>query len=77
MHGPYRAVRHPIYTGYLIATLGSALAVGEVRGLIALVMSFTGIMRKLGIEEKLLSQHFLDTYSEYRKHIKKLIPFVM
>ena len=77
MHGPYRVVRHPIYTGYLTATLGSALAVGEVRGLIALVMIFAGIIRKLGIEEKLLSKHFPDTYPEYRKRTKKLIPFVM
>ncbi len=77
MRGPYRFVRHPIYTGYLTATLGSAIAVGEVRGAIALLMIFTGILRKLGIEEKLLSSHFPDTYPAYRRRTKKLIPFIM
>ncbi len=77
MRGPYRLVRHPIYTGYLTATLGSALAVGEMRGAIALLMIFVGILRKLSIEERLLSNHFPDTYPDYRKHTKKLIPFVM
>jgi protein-S-isoprenylcysteine O-methyltransferase len=77
MRGPYRYVRHPIYTGYLFATLGSALAVGEVRGAIALVMIFAGIIRKMGVEERLLSKNFPDTYPEYKRRVKRLIPFVM
>ncbi len=77
MHGPYRFVRHPIYTGYLFATLGSALAVGEVRGAVALAMIFVGIIWKMRVEEKLLSKHFPDIYPAYRKRIKRLIPFVM
>ena len=36
--GPYRWVRHPIYTGLLLAILGSAIALGEWRGLIALAL---------------------------------------
>ena len=77
VRGPYRFVRHPIYTGYLFATLGSALAVGEVRAAIALVMIFLGILRKMGVEEKLLSKNFPDTYPEYSKSVKRLIPFLM
>lgn len=77
MHGPYRFVRHPIYTGYLFATLGSALAVGEIRGAIALVLVVAGIFRKMDVEERLLSKNFPDTYPEYSKRVRKLIPFVL
>ncbi len=37
--GPYRWIRHPIYTGLLFALLGSALALGEWRGLVAVVLA--------------------------------------
>ncbi len=75
--GPYRVVRHPIYTGYLFATLGSALAVGEIRAVIALAMIVGGIIRKAGVEESLLSGRFPDTYPAYKKRTKKLIPFII
>ena len=42
--GPYRTIRHPIYTGILLALVGTSLTVGEVRGLIAVavaLLSFT------------------------------------
>ena len=45
--GPYRWVRHPIYTGILVALIGTALAVGEWRGALAVVLAAGAFWRKL------------------------------
>ena len=44
--GPYRTIRHPIYTGILLALLGTAVAVGEVRGLLALAIAMAARIRR-------------------------------
>jgi protein-S-isoprenylcysteine O-methyltransferase Ste14 len=74
--GPYRFVRHPIYTGLLLLYLGSALAVGRVAGLIGFLMLFCGLYIKLRLEEKLMIKHFHEKYKEYMKRTKMLIPYV-
>ena len=48
--GPYRWVRHPIYTGILVALAGTALAVGEWRGVLAVLLACAAYWRKLTIE---------------------------
>ena len=40
--GPYALVRHPIYSGFLLGMLGTAIAIGEVRGLLAIGLAFLG-----------------------------------
>jgi len=55
---PYAFVRHPIYTGLLLMFLGSALAEGEWRGLVALALVFAALWRKLKLEERWLGEHF-------------------
>lgn len=75
--GPYRFVRHPIYTGMLVMALGSALAadrVGSFAGLLCWCMSF---WIKLTQEEKLMARHFPDEYPAYKKRVKALVPFVI
>ena len=52
--GPYRYVRHPIYTGLLLAFAGSALAVGEWRGVLAVVIVAASFWRKLRLEEAIM-----------------------
>jgi len=75
--GPYRYVRHPIYTGFLFLFLGTAVMVGEWRGLLALAIVFVSFWRKLRIEESWLNQHFGARYAEYIRHTKALVPGVL
>jgi protein-S-isoprenylcysteine O-methyltransferase Ste14 len=73
--GPYRLVRHPIYTGFLFMVGGTALALGNLAGILALVICFLGHWWKLRREEALLTKHF-PTYPEYKLRTKALIPFI-
>ncbi|HTR37485.1 MAG TPA: isoprenylcysteine carboxylmethyltransferase family protein [Bryobacteraceae bacterium] len=75
--GPYALVRHPIYTGVLLAIVGTALAVDEVRGLIAIVLVTAGFWLKLRTEETFMLQQFGDRYRRYQQEVKALIPFVV
>jgi len=75
--GPYRYVRHPIYTGLLIAFAGSAIARGEWRGILALAIVFVALWRKLRLEEQWMIETFGDAYVRYRAEVRALIPFVL
>lgn len=74
--GPYRLVRHPIYTGALLAFSGTALAMGRVGGLVAIGIMLAIFLRKIRLEEKMLDGHFGGRYAEYRRRTKALIPFI-
>ncbi len=74
--GPYAIVRHPIYTGLLLAFVGSALARGEWRGVLAVVIVLLALWRKLRLEERWMSEQFGDQYAAYRQRVAALIPFV-
>jgi protein-S-isoprenylcysteine O-methyltransferase Ste14 len=75
--GPYRWVRHPIYTGILVALAGTALALGEWRGVLALAIAAAALWRKLGLEEALMRGQFGDAYARYAERVPALIPFVL
>jgi protein-S-isoprenylcysteine O-methyltransferase Ste14 len=75
--GPYRYIRHPIYTGILLAFIGSALKVGDVRGIFAVLIVFISFWRKLRMEERMLGETFGETYAEYKARTKALIPGVL
>lgn len=75
--GPYRFIRHPIYTGFLLLFLGNAIMVGDWRGLLAVAIVFASFWRKLRLEETWLGQHFGPAYQIYRQHTKALIPAVL
>jgi len=75
--GPYAIVRHPIYTGVLTGMLGTAIVVGEVRGLVAVAILLIAYWRKLTIEERMLSRQFADDYPAYQREVKALVPFVL
>ncbi len=74
--GPYGYVRHPIYTGLLLALLGTVVALGEWRGLIALVVMAGGLLFKLRQEERFLRDIFRDQYDRYRAEVPTLIPCI-
>jgi protein-S-isoprenylcysteine O-methyltransferase Ste14 len=74
--GPYRFVRHPIYTGLLTAMLGTAL-VDNLLGLIV-VAALIAYFYYCGIvEERNLAATFPKAYPEYRSRTKMLIPFLL
>lgn len=73
--GPYALVRHPIYTGLLVAFIGSALARGEWRGLVAVVIVWLALWRKLGLEERWMLEIFGQRYEDYRRRVPALVPF--
>lgn len=74
--GPYRYIRHPIYTGLLLAILGSAFGVGDWRGLLALLIVFISFWHKFSVEERWLSEQFGERYFAYMGRTKALIPGV-
>ena len=75
MTGPYRYVRHPIYTGILAALLGSALVAGPLWFIVFLIFCPYFIFSAT-VEEKLMMRQFPNEYPEYRKRTNRLIPFV-
>lgn len=72
--GPYGLVRHPIYTGVLLALLGSAVARGDWRGLLGLALIAAAFLRKIAIEERWLAEQFPADYARYRQDVPALIP---
>ena len=73
--GPYAYVRHPIYTGLLVALLGSAVACGELRAMIGLSVVAGAFIRKLRIEERLMREIFPGQYQRYCAQVPALVPF--
>ena len=74
MRGPYRFVRHPIYTGMTLAMIGSALVVPPYWSLVlAFVVYFTYGARR---EEKDLLAQFPEQYAAYRRRTKMFVPFL-
>ena len=74
--GPYRVVRHPIYSGFLLAIFGTAIYAGEVRGLLALAIVMVGWKIKSLREEAFMEDQFGEQYVQYRREVKGLVPFV-
>jgi protein-S-isoprenylcysteine O-methyltransferase Ste14 len=74
--GPYALVRHPIYTGLLLALVGTAIAVGRWRAIAALALLLVGVVYKIGVEERFMRAEFGDAYERYRGRVKALLPFV-
>ena len=74
--GPYAYVRHPIYSGALLAVLGTMLATSVI-WILLLVFSAAYFLYSAKKEEKLLLEQFPDRYPAYSKKTKMLIPFVL
>ena len=75
--GPYRFVRHPIYTGLLIMGLGVAVESTQLRCWLGVIVVGVGFWIKLSQEERLLLRHFPDQYPRYRKEVKALVPGII
>ena len=74
--GPYAFVRHPIYTGMLVALVGSVLVAGWFWLFLPVLMGAYFIYSALG-EEQLMLRTFPGSYPGYRERTKMLVPFVL
>ncbi|MFI4980033.1 MAG: methyltransferase family protein [Nevskiales bacterium] len=74
--GPYALVRHPIYTGILLAVFATMAAKGTVLGIAGTLLIVIGIWMKARLEERWLSQELgAGAYEEYRRRVPMLLPF--
>lgn len=72
--GPYRTIRHPIYTGILVALFGTAITFGEVRALLALAIAWLSFYIKARREELFLSQEFGPGFAEHKQRTGMFLP---
>jgi len=73
--GPYRWIRHPSYTGLVLASAGFGLALGNWLSLaVALLVPLGGLARRIQVEEQVLVFSMGPSYAAYRKRTKRLIP---
>ncbi len=73
-NGPYRWVRHPIYTGLLFALAGTAVVRHQLRGVIALILAYAGFKVKSMIEERTMTNTFGAEYDAYRSSTGAIMP---
>jgi protein-S-isoprenylcysteine O-methyltransferase Ste14 len=74
--GPYRFMRHPIYSGHLLMGLGTAIGSGLLIAFVGLASFAVGFWIKLNQEESLLLRSFPDEYPAYKTRVKALIPYL-
>ena len=72
--GPYRSIRHPIYTGILLGLVGTAITFGQVRALLMVVIVWLSFYVKARREEFFLSQEFGPGFAEHKQHTGMFLP---
>lgn len=75
-NGAYGSVRHPIYAGLMLSTLGTAIAYGRLGGFIGFLLVVAAWGYKAGLEESAMLEQFGNQYEQYRGNVKGFIPFV-
>ena len=74
--GPYRLVRHPIYSGILVAGAGTAVALSWP-WLVAVALAAVYFLYSASVEERYLTEQFPDAYPAYKRSTKMLLPFIL
>ena len=74
--GPYRLVRHPIYSGILVAGIGTAVALSWL-WLSAVALAGIYFVYSATVEERFLTEQFPDDYPPYKRSTKMLVPFLL
>jgi protein-S-isoprenylcysteine O-methyltransferase Ste14 len=72
--GIYRWIRHPIYTGILLAMIGTAMIKGHLRGWVGFLIVLAAFYFKARREESFLRQEFGDGFEEHAKHTGMFLP---
>jgi protein-S-isoprenylcysteine O-methyltransferase Ste14 len=75
--GPYRFLRHPMYTGVLGMFAGTAIVSGQYHALLGVAVAALAYARKIRIEDRVLSTEFGPAYQTYRKRTAALIPWLL
>ena len=75
--GPYALVRHPIYTGILLAMAGTGVAADRSVWILVWVLVAVTYIVKIRQEERFMQETFPDQYPQYRQRVKALIPGVL
>ncbi len=75
--GPYRFLRHPMYTGMLGMAVGTAVVSGQYHALLGVALFVLAYVRKIRMEERVLATEFGEPYSIYRRRTAALIPWVL
>ena len=75
-NGPYRFIRNPIYSGIILAMIGTTIAV-SLYWLIAAVLAGAYFIYSATVEARDMAARFPDTYPEYKRSTKMLIPFIV
>lgn len=72
--GPYKYIRHPIYTGLLVALIGTALVIGEWRAVVGLGVILLGFINKARKEESFLRTQFGAEFEDHKRHTGFFVP---
>ena len=73
--GPYHLVRHPIYSGILVAATGTAMALSW-SWLVAVGLAAVYFVYSASVEERYMTEQFPDAYPAYKHSTKRLVPFI-
>jgi protein-S-isoprenylcysteine O-methyltransferase Ste14 len=74
--GPYRWIRHPSYTGFLLALAAVMLSYANWLALIGVLPALAGFLYRIRVEERVLSDELGEPYRSYMRRTKRLVPFV-
>ncbi len=77
INGLHRYMRHPLYSGTLLLCLGICTAIPQLKNWYLLLLMFVYLLIGIWLEEKKLIGHFGDTYVQYKKRVKRLLPGVL
>jgi protein-S-isoprenylcysteine O-methyltransferase Ste14 len=76
MSGPFAYVRHPMYVGVILVSLGLLLNLYTFPRLIALIVLVVYLIAKSEYEQEILEERFKEKFLNYKKSTKKLLPFI-
>jgi protein-S-isoprenylcysteine O-methyltransferase Ste14 len=74
--GPYHSIRHPIYSGIILAMIGTSIAV-SLYWLAAVILVGAYFLYSAVVEERSMARLFPGSYPEYKRSTKMLIPFIV
>ena len=75
--GLYKYLRHPSYCGSLISFLGFGISLNNWLSIIFIIIPYSlAVMYRIKVEEKVLTEQFGKQYLDYKKHTKRIIPFI-
>ncbi len=75
--GIYHYARHPIYTGLILMFTGTTLFYCSGDTIAAFIIMIIAIIYKINLEEKMMLEHFPESYPQYKKKVKAVIPFLI